>query len=79
MTDGRFAIDTQFIDRNRRRHAMMFQINDTRTRLQMGPLTIGLRRHAILSLICWLVCVPRGAKSKMPDRSPATEASGVPA
>jgi hypothetical protein len=39
--------------------AMTLQINATCTRLQMGPINIALRRHAILSLICWLACLFR--------------------
>ena len=36
---------------------MTLQINDARTRLTVGPITVALRRHAILSVICWLACV----------------------
>jgi hypothetical protein len=43
---------------------MRFQINDTRDRLQMGPIIIALRRHAILSFICWVMCIPRFVRTK---------------
>jgi hypothetical protein len=34
---------------------MRLQINDARTRLQIGSLDLALQRHAMLSLICLMV------------------------
>jgi hypothetical protein len=36
---------------------MRLSLNDQRTCLQIGPVTIALRRHVILSMICWMICL----------------------